>query len=54
MKRSCRFRILSQFEERNAEQIVPYSRISGDSTVVNAERGVEMAGSEEILTREGG
>ena len=53
MKRSCRFRILSQFEERYTEQIVPYSRITRDSAVVDAERGAEMAGSEEILAREG-
>jgi len=53
MERSCRFRILSQFEERNTEQIVPYSRIARDSAVVDAERSAEMAGSEEILAREG-
>lgn len=32
---------------------MPYSRIPRDSTVVDAERGAEITGSEEILAREG-
>lgn len=32
---------------------MPYSRITRDSAVVDAERGAEMAGREKILAREG-
>ena len=51
MECSCRFRILSQFEERSTDQIVPYSRIPGYSPVVDTERGAEMPGREKIFAR---